>query len=107
MKGLALLFVALGLVSLPSVDAQTISQKLQFKNTFVNKDLVDKIRNKTSLWKTFDSDKNPFFNRTDSELKGLLGLKGDPEAEAKSGRLLQVISNTTTSGIPATFDART
>ena len=39
----------------------------------VRKEMVDRIRSKTKLWKAHDVDSNPFKDYSDSQLKSLLG----------------------------------
>jgi hypothetical protein len=43
------------------------------RNNAIHKDAIYEIRNRTSLWKTYEPDQHPFANKTDSELRGMIG----------------------------------
>ena len=49
------------------------------KNTLINKEEVDDIKNKTWLWTPYDADENPLNDKTDEELMGIIGGYKDEE----------------------------
>jgi hypothetical protein len=113
MKAIVLILAALGMLALPTLGAR--SKQMHFvvdpikPNSLISSELVNKIKEKTTQWKAFSPEKNPLYALSDDQLRGLLGVVGDPEAEAAAGGQIEsdAEADIDQTSIPTAFDSRT
>jgi hypothetical protein len=113
MKAIVLILAALGMLAMPTLGARSKQIRMIVDpikpNSHISQELVAKIAAKTTQWKAFAPEANPLFGLNDDQLKGLLGVVGDPEAEAAAGGMVEsdAEADIDASIIPAAFDSRT
>ena len=66
MKSIVYIFAALGMLTVPTFALQkTFVVKPNKPNSLINSDIVNKIKSKTSQWKAYSPEANPFFSMSD------------------------------------------